>query len=184
MKELVFLLEEPSAKIMIQGILAKISKPDTVVRYIVFEGKQDLEKSMIRKLRKYNNPDAIFIILRDQDSADCKTVKKSLQEKCIEADKPQSIVRIACHELESWYLADLKAVEKAFSKNSLSLRQNERKFRNPDKLGSPSKELKPLVPEYQKINGSRMIAKFLDIENKRSRSFYHFVNSIKKFFQS
>ncbi|OQX05119.1 MAG: hypothetical protein BWK80_52640 [Desulfobacteraceae bacterium IS3] len=182
MRELVFLLEEPSAKIMIQGILPKISKPDALIRYIVFDGKQDLERSMSRKLRKYNNPDAIFIILRDQDSADCKDVKKNLQQKCIEADKPQSIVRIACHELESWYLADLKAVGKAFSKNSLSSRQNERKFRNPDKLGSPSKELKSLVPEYQKINGSRMIAEFLEIENKRSRSFYHFVSSIKFFF--
>ncbi len=217
MKELVFLLEEPSAKIMIQGILyqfafkircfpecenrakrffasqspffeselvlEKISKSDAVIRYIVFEGKQDLEKAMVRKLQKYKNPDAIFIILRDQDAGNCKEIKRNLQQKCVEADKPQSVVRIACRELESWYLADLKAVEKAFSKNNLSSRRNERKFRNPDHLENPSKELKSLVPEYQKINGSRMIAKFLDIENRRSRSFYHFVNSIKKFFQ-
>jgi len=182
MRELVFLLEEPSAKIMIESILPKISEPDTAVRYMVFEGKQDLEKSILRKLRGYRNPDAIFIILRDQDSADCKEVKKNLKHKCAEADKPQTIVRIACHEMESWYLADLKAVEKAFSKTGLSSRQNDKKFRNPDRLGSPSKELKSLVPEYQKINGSRMISPYLNIENKRSRSFYHFIDSIKKLF--
>jgi len=70
-------------------------------------------------------------------------------------------------------------VEKAFSKPNMSLRQKERKFRNPDLLGSPSKELKLLVPEYQKISGSRVIAPFLNVENTRSRSFYHFMNVIK-----
>ncbi|MBF0397664.1 MAG: DUF4276 family protein [Desulfobacterales bacterium] len=182
MREVVFLLEEVSAKVMLEGIIPKILKQDIDVRYIVFKGKQDLEKSILRKLKGYNNPDATFIILRDQDSADCKEVKKSLKLKCAEANKPQAIVRIACRELESWYLADLEAVEKAFSKNNLSLRQNEKKFRNPDRLGNPSKELKNLAPEYQKINGSRMIAPYLNIENKRSLSFYHLISSIKKSF--
>lgn len=180
MRELVFLLEEESAKVMIEGILPKFLKLGITPRYIVCEGKQDLEKSMLRKLRGYVNPDAAFIVLTDQDSADCKDVKARLNQKCAEANKPQAIVRIACRELESWYLADLNAVEQAFSKSNLSSRQNERKFRNPDRLGSPSKELKSLVPEYQKINGSRMIAPYLDIENTRSRSFYHFIDSIKK----
>jgi len=179
MKELVFLLEELSAKVMIEGILPKILKPGTHVRYIVFQGKQDLEKSITRKLRGYNNPDAIFILLRDQDSADCKDVKANLKQKCELAEKPETIIRIACRELESWYLADLNAVEKAFCKKNLSLRQDEKKFRNPDKLGSPSKELKLLVPEYQKINGSRIIAPYLNPENRRSRSFYHFISSIQ-----
>ena len=45
MIELVFLLEEPSAKAMIEGILPQlILESDLVIRYIVFEGKQDLEK--------------------------------------------------------------------------------------------------------------------------------------------
>lgn len=59
MIELVFLLEEPSAKAMIEGILSKIIlETDIVVRYIVFEGKQDMEKQIIRKLQGYNNPHA------------------------------------------------------------------------------------------------------------------------------
>lgn len=183
MRELVFLLEEESAKVMIEGILPKLLTPGITPRYIVFEGKQDLEKSMLRKLRGYINPDATFIILRDQDSADCKVVKERLKQKCLEAKKTHAIVRIACRQLESWYLADLNAVEKAFSKSNLSSRQNERKFRHPDRLGSPSKELKSLVHEYQKINGSRMIAPYLKIDNTRSRSFYHFINSIKNSIQ-
>jgi hypothetical protein len=53
MRELVFLLEEESAKVMIEGILPKLLTPVITPRYIVFEGKQDLEKSMLRKLRGY-----------------------------------------------------------------------------------------------------------------------------------
>jgi hypothetical protein len=184
MRELVFLLEELSAKVMIQGILPKIipeeEESNIAVRYIVFEGKQDLEKQITRKLKGHINPEAIFIILRDQDSGDCKIIKTKLKQKCQEANKSQTIVRIACRELESWYLADLTAVEKAYNKTNLSSQQNKKKFRNPDVLGSPSKELKSLVPEYQKINGSRTIAPYLNLENERSRSFYHFINTIKK----
>ena len=162
MKELVFLLEEVSAKVMIEGILPNLSEVDMAIRYMVFEGKQDLEKQITRKLRGYHNPAATFIILRDQDSANCNEVKTSLNQKCAEANKPHTIVRIACHELESWYLADLAAVGKAFERPKLSSRQPEKRFRNPDRIENPSKELKLLVPEYQKINGSRMIAPYLN----------------------
>lgn len=180
MKELVFFLEEESAKVMLVGVLAKIIKQTLPVRYVVFEGKQDLEKQIIKKLRGYNNREAFFIILRDQDSADCISVKNELKQKCITAGKPDAIVRIACRELESWYLSDLTAVEKAYSKKGISEIQAQKKYRNPDHLGSPSRELKKIVPEYQKIEGSRLISNFLDINNSRSTSFYHLIESIKK----
>jgi len=184
MKELVFFLEEPSAKAMIEGLLPKMSDIEIPVRYIVFEGKQDLEKHILKKIRGYNNPNAAFIILRDQDSADCKSVKTNLKQKCLEANKPHAVIRIACREIESWYLADLEAVGKAFSKSNLSSKQNKRKFRNPDTLSNPSKELKLLVPEYQKINGSRIIAPHLNTDNARSSSFCHFINSLKYIIES
>jgi len=181
MRELVFVLEEPSARVMIEGIIPKIipEELEILVKYIVFDGKQDLEKQITKKLQYYRNPDAIFIILRDQDSGDCQVIKKNLKQKCQDAKKPEAIVRIACRELESWYLADLEAVEKAFNTN-LSQKQNQKKFRNPDRLENPSKELKSLVSDYQKINGSRSIAPYLNLENTRSLSFSHFINAIKK----
>lgn len=185
MTELVFLLEELSAKLMIKGILPELIPEDLniPVRYIVFEGKQDMEKQIIKKLKGYRNPEAIFIILRDQDSGDCKVIKTKLKQKCQEANKPQTIVRIACRELESWYIADLAAVEKAYEVTNLSSQQNKKKFKNPDILGTPSKELQLLVPEYQKINGSRAIAPYLNLENGRSRSFDHFISVINKIIQ-
>lgn len=179
MKEIVFLLEELSAKAMIEKILPKLVPSDWTWRFIVFQGKQDLEKRLELKLRAYNNPDAKFIILRDQDSGDCLKIKNLLLEKCKKAKK-NGIVRIACRELESWYLADLEAVSKVYSQPSLISLQEKEKFRNPDLLGSPSEELKKILPEYQKIDGSRRIGEALNLSNKRSKSFYHFIESIRR----
>ncbi|MGB7511917.1 MAG: hypothetical protein WBP54_11615 [Pelodictyon phaeoclathratiforme] len=43
MKSLVFFLEEPSAKRMLEGVLPRFI-PDVAVQYVVFQGKSDLEK--------------------------------------------------------------------------------------------------------------------------------------------
>lgn len=44
MRELVFLLEEASAKAMLESLLPRILHEETRFRCIPFEGKQDLEK--------------------------------------------------------------------------------------------------------------------------------------------
>ncbi len=44
MMTLVFMLEEPSAKEMLKGLLPKVLPESVSVRYQVFEGKQDLQK--------------------------------------------------------------------------------------------------------------------------------------------
>ena len=180
MKELVFLLEEPSAKALIEGIISRINESIIPVRYIVFEGKQDMESQIERKLRAYLNPKAVFLVMRDQDMADCVDLKNKLQKKCVNAGKPEAIIRIACRELESWYLADLEAVGQAFNRKELSNRQAESCFRTTDTIVRPSFELSKLVPEYQKIQGSRMIASYIDLNNNRSKSFSHFIKSIRR----
>lgn len=127
------------------------------------------------------NPQARFIVLRDQDNADCLELKKALSRICEASGKNDVIVRIACRELESFYLGDLAAVEAAFGIRGLTQRQNERKFREPDRLGSPSQELERLTKRrYQKVSGSRAIAEHLRIEDSRSRSFGHLVDAIRR----
>ncbi|MEN9479383.1 MAG: hypothetical protein RLZZ298_778 [Pseudomonadota bacterium] len=183
MKELVFLLEEESAKAMLESLLPRILNPKIQPRFIPFEGKQDLERQMTKRLRGYINQQARFIVLRDQDSApDCFTLKKKLAEHCQNAGKAEkTLVRIACRELETFYLADLAAVEQALKINGLTQRQGSAKFRNPDRLGSPSKELETLTRgNYQKVIGSREIGNFLNAANERSPSFKNLVNGIRK----
>jgi len=110
-KTLVFFLEEPSAKEMLTALLPKILPPEIDSRFIVFQGKQDLEKNLLKRLRGWRVPESGFIVLRDQDSGDCHTIKRKLSVICSEAEK-EVLVRIACHEMESFYLGDLSAVEK------------------------------------------------------------------------
>ena len=179
---LVFFVEEQSAKEMLDGILPKILPDHVIPRFVVFEGKQDLEKQLVRKLRYWRAPNSRFLVLRDQDSGDCTEIKRNLIDKCNEADKTNTIVRIACHELESFYLGDLKAVEKGLKLkiSSLSKFQNKRKYREPDYLANPSQELTALTKNYyQKVSGSRAISKHLSLENNLSHSFNVLVKAIK-----
>jgi hypothetical protein len=142
MKELVFLLEEESAKAMLQGLLPRILDPQVQPRLMAFEGKQDLEKQMIRRMRGYVNPHARFIVLRDQDSTpDCKVVKAKLLGLCVQAGRNAvSLVRVARHELESFYLADLQAVESALGIAGLVRHQHTARLRATDHVESPSRE--------------------------------------------
>jgi len=183
MKELVFFLEEPSAEAMLDGLLPKIVPEGITWRTIVFEGKQDMEKRLVKRLQGHQNPEARFVILRDKDSGDCIIIKNRLREKCLQAGKPDTLVRIACHELESWYLADLAAVEKGLNLSGLARRQNQRLFRNPDQTPNPAYELQRIAPVYQKLSGSRAIAPYLDMDNNRSRSFSVFVTGIRGLLQ-
>lgn len=119
MKTIVFFLEEPSAREMLAGILPRILPDDMQIRYIVFQGKQDLEKKLQAKLRGWMLPDSIFVVMRDQDSGDCKAIKNKLVGLCREAGKDGVLVRVACRELESFYLGDLVAVEKGLGLKGL-----------------------------------------------------------------
>lgn len=71
MTELVFFLEEPSAREMLEGLLERLIPPAISRRYVVFEGKQDLHKRLQQRLRGWLNEDACFVVLRDKDSGDC-----------------------------------------------------------------------------------------------------------------
>ncbi|MCI5224891.1 MAG: DUF4276 family protein [Candidatus Electrothrix sp. AR4] len=177
---LVFFLEEPSAREMLRGILPKILPEHVVPRFIVFEGKQDLEKQLARKLKLWQLPDSRFIVMRDQDAGDCRRIKENLRGKCREAERPDAIVRIACHELESFYLGDLHAVEKGLEMSGLAKRQKQRKFRQPDNLPNPARELTMLTKKsYQKISGSRAIGSYLNLEDNRSNSFNILIQAIR-----
>ncbi len=163
MTTLVFCLEEPSAKAMLEGIIPRLY-PDVEVRYIVFEGKQDLHKQLVRRLR-YWQGDAQFVVMRDQDSGNCHTIKEQLKSLCDQAGRPNTLIRIACRELESFYLGDLAAVEQGLSLSGLAKQQANRKFRDPDQLVNAAEELKKITKnKYQKWAGSRSISPFLRMD--------------------
>ncbi len=184
MTHLVLFLEEPSAQEMLKGLLPRILPDAVSFQCVVFEGKQDLEKHLGRKLRAWSVPETLFVVIRDQDSAACNAVKQKLVDICREARKPQTLVRVACHELESWYLADLTAVEQGLKINGLQKLQEKKKYLAPDHLTNPVQELERLTSNaYQKISGSRAIGPHLSPDNERSISFKNFVAGVRKLTQ-
>ena len=180
MKQLVFLLEEESMKALLDVLLPKILPANTLFICIPHEGKQDLEKSIPRKLKAWQTADTAFVIVRDKDRADCIEIKKRLVDLCAQAGRGDSLVRIACHELEAWFLGDLAAVEKAFAIKKLAAHQQKSKFKEPDKLANASEELEKLVKGYRKVSGARKIAPHMNIYQNYSHSFNCFISGVSR----
>ncbi len=183
MKNMVCLLEELSAKEMLKAVLPKILPTDIQVRYMVFEGKQDLEKRVEQRLRAWQMPNTWFLIMRDQDNGDCISIKKELALKIQNSGKAQNtLIRIACRELESFYLGDLRAVEKGLNIKGLSKLQKKTKFRLPDTIGNPVKELEKItLHAYQKVQGARSISPYLELDGTNtSVSFNVLIDGLRR----
>ncbi|UFP95524.1 DUF4276 family protein [Gloeobacter morelensis] len=178
---IVFLLEERSMKEALDVILPKLI-PNVEYLLVSHEGKSDLDSSIPRKLKGWQHPDDHFVILRDKDSSDCRKLKEKYVKICEECGRPDTLVRIVCHHLESWFLGDLSAVEKAFLIQGLAARQSKRKYRNPDSLANASDEISKLVSGYGKVLCAREIALHLSLEEgqNKSRSFQVFIEGIFK----
>jgi len=177
MSKVVFLLEEPSLKEFLDNYLPRLL-PDLDFLCVKHEGKQDLEQSIPRKLRAWQ--DATFIVVRDNDGAKCKDLKARLADLCTQGNRPDTLVRLACEESESWYLGAPEALAAAYAEPAIFDIARKAKFRNPDALGSPSRELSLLVPEFRKIDGARRMGKVMptDATANRSHSFRVFVEGV------
>jgi len=180
-----FFLEEQSAKEMLEGFLPRIFPEQNLeFEYNVFQGKQDLQKHLPRMLlglNRYRGSNTHFIVLLDQDSSDCRKLKAKIRRMCNEAGCPDVLIRIICRELESWYLADLRAVEIGLGIPGLARRYQEKRiYRNPDAQYGPDEKLSKLTKgAYTKVRGSRKIGPHLDPENNRSPSFRNFITGIR-----
>ncbi len=121
--------------------------------------------------------------MRDQDAGDCVQIKNHLAGMVANSNKQQNtvIIRIACRELESFYLGDLAAVERGLGMPGIAKQQNKSKYRRPDSLANPSIELAKLAKnQYQKIAGSRAIAPHLKVDGSNSsHSFKVLLNGIQ-----
>lgn len=157
-------------KALLDGLLPRLF-PDLPFLCVPHEGKQDLEQSVPRKLRAWREPGVRFVVLRDNDGGDCTALKERLQGLCSGGGRNDTLVRIACQELEAWYLGDPDALSEAFHQENLRGIGNRARFRDPDAVTRPSDELERLAPAFQKVSGARMMAQHLSRERNRSRSF-------------
>jgi hypothetical protein len=115
MSRLVFLVEEYSMKVLIEGLLPR-PFPGLSFLCVSHEGKQDLDKSIPRKLRAWREPGVRFCVVRDNDNADCHALKTRLLDLCEQGGRTDTVVRIVCQELEAWYFGTPSALASAFEK--------------------------------------------------------------------
>lgn len=179
-EHLVFLLEGESERDFLELLLPRVLPPNIHPHFMVFEGKQDLEKNVQPKLKRWLLPNSQFVVMRDQDSGDCKVIKEGLRQKCAAAGHPNALVRIVCRALETFFIGDWKAVAQAYEKPSLESNQRKAKYRNPDQLGSPADELDAALRGYQKREGARKITPHLDLLGNRSTSFNVLLHSLQQ----
>ena len=176
--KLIFMLEELSMKELLDRILPRLLPEGVDFQTIPHAGKRDLELSLPRKLRAWNEPDVAFVVVHDQDSNDCVELKRELQGICAMSGR-QVLIRIACRELEAWYWGDLAAVSEAYGVDLKHLAAKS-KYRNPDSIDHPKKELKRYLPQMGQIEGARRIAPHMNLEGNTSRSFQVLVQGLKR----
>jgi hypothetical protein len=183
MGRVIFLLEEPSMKELLDGLLPRLvpgwQTPEHF-QCVPHEGKSDLDKSVPRKLKSWLEPDVRFVIVRDNDNADCSALKHKLVTACALAGRPDTLVRLVCQELESWYLADLEALAAAFPGQKIDTPALRKRFADPDERPKPSHDLAQVAKGFQKRSGARAMAPLLDATRSRSASFRAFCSGVAR----
>lgn len=179
MSRIVFLVEEYSMKVLLDGLLPRLL-PHLSFLCVPHEGKQDLEKSIPRKLQSWREPGVRFVVVRDNDIGDCMQLKGRLVAICREAGRNDTLVRIACQELEAWYLGDPAALAEAFENPALARIGKKARYRDPDAVVKPSDALEGLVASFQKVSGARAMAPRLEEARSSSRSFRVFMDGVRK----
>lgn len=181
---LVFLLEEPSMKSLLEGLLPRWFPGWQAGQHFLcvpHQGKSDLDTSVPRKLRAWQFPGDRFVVVRDNDNAECQALKRRLLQLCADNGRPDSLVRLVCQELEAWYLGDLQATAQAFDAPKLDSPAHRKKFNDPDSWQKPSVELTRLAPAFQKGSGARRMGQFLrDSTHNRSTSYRHFEAGVRR----
>lgn len=178
MSRLVFMLEEQSMRVLLEGLLPRVF-PELNFICVAHEGRSDLEKSLPRKLRSWQIPEDKFVVVRDADSSNCKDLKEALRAVCRENRRPDTLVRIVCQELEAWYFGQPESLAAAFAnKSTKSL--GKARYRYPDALVQPSKQLAELYPSFQKIGTARTMAAYLSHADNTSPSFRIFIEGVAR----
>ena len=166
-------------KELLDGLLPRLF-PYLEFLCIPHEGKYDLDGSIRPKLQAWRTPGDRFVIVRDNDGADCVALKGRLRQLCRGTGHDDALVRIVCQELESWYLGEPEALASAFGDERLRGIATRRRFSDSDARPKPSGDITQLLPGYQKTGVARAMAHHMTKEGNRSTSFNTFLAGISR----
>jgi hypothetical protein len=168
---------------LLEGLLPRFF-PELPFLCVPHDGKTDLENSIRDTLRHWKTPGDRFLILRDNDDADCIAVKERIRQLCQDGRREDTLIRIVCQELESWYLGDPNAMAAAFGNDRLRGLGKRPRYRYPDDVTKPSTHVQRVVGGYGKIASARRMAQHMTREGNRSHSFGVFLRGVETMLDS
>ncbi len=184
--QLEILVEEPSMEVFLRGILPAVLPDGFALDENCFirahEGKSHLQKEIPKKVRAYQHysKPVKVVVIQDQDSSDCIVLKQKLVQLVRENSSLPVLIRIACRELEAWYLGDMEALAKVYPNFKAEKYKNAAKFRNPDSCNA-SDELGKIIPNFQKSAAAREMPAYMDFSSNRSISFLNLLKGLNDF---
>lgn len=193
-----FLVEEFSAKVLLEILLPRILSSEYEWKIHHFQGKTDLLKRVPNLLRGYSQwipPDYRFVVLVDRDRDDCRVLKTQLEDIATNAgfitkaranNKAfQVLNRIVIEELEAWLFGDIEAICTAYPGVPITLTQQAR-FRNSDEIkGGTCEALEQVLQAaghhpggLEKARAAREIAQYMNPKVNKSPSFQTFYSGL------
>lgn len=167
--------------ILLEGLFPRLF-PELPFQCVPHRGKNDLHKSVPRKLKAWREPRVMFVVMRDQDQADCRDVKRELREACRQGGRCDALVRVVCRELEAWYIGEPEALAQAFPCRAQAVKRalGRARYRDdPDGVAAPAEAIGRLIPQFGKRAGAERMARFLSRCNT-SRSFHALLEGIER----
>lgn len=183
---IIFLVEDLSMRKFLEGILPRLDFAPYHFEIKHHNGKEDLLANLSKVSPTLSKRATHLVVLIDKDKQDCIQLKQKLREKMVNCSCHYTL-RIACYELESWFLGDLNAIAQCSSKFKLHFFQNKLKYQYTDNITDPkpSTELETIVLDWKTLYASKpkfaeTISKFITLElgQNHSQSFNVFLNTL------
>jgi hypothetical protein len=195
------LVEEESAERLLRELVPRIV-PEVGFEIRTFQGKPALLRELPKRMQGYAQvrkfePGLKVLILVDRDDDDCLRLKARL-EKIVSDVGLASLssargggavvaTRIAVEELEAWIFGDVRALQAEYPKIPSSLDRQAR-YRDPDAIAGGTWEALQRVLQNHgyhpgglpKILLAQNVARHMDVDGNRSRSFVHFRDGIRR----
>lgn len=199
------LVEELSAKVALDLLLPRTIPVEATFVVHAFEGRVRLLSRLEQRLRGYSyyGQNTRILVLVDRDDDDCRVLKAHLEQTARSVGLPtlctatgqgriQVCNRIACEELEAWFLGDPKAVCAAYPKVKASY-ASQSKYRDPDAItGGTWEAMAHLLNQaghyrdrarFPKVEVARMVTPHLDLNRNNSSSFRVFIDGVRRLTQ-